>query len=126
MIDHESEVFTTVATAMRSLVEGLVCLPEAPDTIATYPCIVLQQMDLSELAEGRNLSNVMDFAQAMFQADVYSNAVGGSKSRCKNMTSLLTNEMYKLGFTLISLIPETPSQREGTTRYTARYTIVTP
>ena len=120
MIDHESEVLTTVATAMRALVEGLVCLPEAPDTIATYPCIVLQQMDLSEPAEGRNLSNVMDFVQAMFQADIYSNSVRGSKARCKNMTSLLTNEMYKLGFTLVSLIPETPSQREGTTRYTAR------
>ena len=125
MIDPESEVFTTVATAMRATVNGLVCLPEAPNDIASYPCLILQQMDLSEVEDGRDLENNMNLARSMFQADVHSNSVGGSKSQCKNILALLTNEMGKIGYTLISTIPETPPAREGTTRYTARYSMIT-
>lgn len=126
MIDHESDVFTEVATALRAAVSGLVCLPEAPDTIAKYPCLILQQMDLSEFPAGRDLGNNMNFVQSMFQADVHSNLTSGRKAQCKKILSLLSDEMHDLGYVLITMVPETPPQREGTTRYTARYTMITP
>lgn len=125
MVDHESEIFTRVATVVRAAISGITCLPETPSDLTTFPCLVLQQMDLSEFNAGRNLTVGMNFAESMFQADVYSNLQSGRKAQCKQILTSVTNEMIAAGYTLISMIPETPPAREGSLRYTARYSIIT-
>lgn len=122
MIDNENAVFTRVAAAERAGFPGMKCYPEQPGTTAKYPCLTLVEMDNAEFKPMRDLSNNESGVTVMYQADAYSNLDSGRKAQCKAIINVCDAEMRAMGFTRISLTPETPAVVIGVTRYTARYT----
>lgn len=123
MINVENEVFSTVATAIRSEFTGIFVSGEAVAAPSTFPAVTLVEMDNSFYRPAKTLGGSEDYSALMYQTDCYSNKSSGRKSECKAILAKIDEQMHGLGFTRINASPVEMAQ-SNIYRVTARYRAV--
>lgn len=125
MIDCESEVFSTVATALRASISGIFVSGEAVAAPASFPAVTLVEMDNSIYMRTMGLARIENHASIMYQAECYSNLSSGKKAQCKAIMAIIDTEMQKLGFVRIGSGPMALPNADATKyRMVARYRAV--
>lgn len=123
MIDIESKVFTTVATALRDAygAANIYVAGEYVPQPPRFPAVFIVEMDNSVDVRGRDTANIENFADVMYQVDVYSNKNTGKKAQAKEIIALADEQFAALGFTRTFLNPVQNLNDATVYRMTARY-----
>lgn len=124
MIDCENEVYTMVATALRSQFPGIDVASDYVDAPSSLPhASIYMADDYAPLREQSNNPNT--YAVLMFQVDVYSNKVDGKKTEAKKIANFISDLLSAHNFTRMSQSPMPNLRDAGIYRITARYRVGT-
>ena len=121
MIDIEFDVFDAVADELRLQYPGIWVSGLAADLPSRYPAVTLVQRDSSVALEYSSVQSPEMAASVMFQADVYSNQIGGAKVEAKQILATVDEVMTRLGFARLSAAPVDNLQDGSIYRLTARW-----
>lgn len=122
MINIETEVFSTVATALRAQFSGIFVAGEAVAAPSTFPAVTLVEEDNSTYQRSLDSSGQENHAQLMYSCNVYSNKSAGKKAECKAILALIDAEMFGMGFLRVGSSPtEAPNANGAIYRMVARY-----
>ena len=124
MIDIESELFTTISTALRQEYSGIYVAGEYVPQPPTFPAVMIVEMDNTVLRSGSDSSTIENFADVMYQVDVYSNKHAGRKAECKAIIGSIDEQFALYGFTRSFLNPVQNMNDATIYRMTARYRAV--
>ena len=112
MIDIESDVFDTIAKAVRTKYPNAYMSGEYVPLPPQFPAVSIVMMDNS-VYERTQTSDIENHAKVMFETDIYSNKKSGKKSECKAIAALIDNEFAALGLSRIMLQP-IPNMEDAT------------
>ena len=118
----ENEVYTKVATALRSQFgeSGIFVTGEYTPTPPSFPCAYISEAD--NFNAGYDGSNAEVVTGVMYEVEVYTNKVNGKKAEAKGIMKTIDDVMTGLGFTR-TLLQQLPNMNDATIyRLTARYT----
>lgn len=119
--DCEFELFTKLATVLRTAFPGIYVTGEYVRTSPRFPCVSIEQRDSSVWRGSRETTNMEVHTSVMYEVNVYSNKESGKKAECKEILSVVDDELSKLNFTRTMLSP-VPNLADATIyRLTARY-----
>ena len=121
MIDIEFDVFDAVADELRLQYPGIWVSGLAADLPSRYPAVTLVQRDSSIALEYSSVQSPEMATSVMFQADVYSNQIGGAKVEAKRILATVDDVMTRLGFARLSAAPVDNLQDGSIYRLTARW-----
>lgn len=125
MIDVESLVFSTVATALRAAFTGIFVSGEAVAAPSSFPAVSIIEMDNSLYSRSKDLAGTENHSTLMYEINVYSNLSSGRKTQCKAIMAIVDTEMQKLGFSRIGCSPINVPNADATKyRMVARYRAV--
>ena len=123
MIDVENEIFNIVARAIRDVYPDIYISGEYVKSPSTFPAVAIVEMDNTVYVKTQT-NEVENHAELMYEVNIYSNKTSGKKSECKEIASLIDNEMAALGFSRTMLQP-IPNMDDATIyRMTGRYRAV--
>ena len=105
MIDIEREIFDTVAKVVRDEYPDAYVSGEYVKTPPQFPAVFLVEADNSAYVRTQTSDNIENHAELMYEVDIFSNKTSGKKSECKEIASLIDNEMAALGFSRMMLQP---------------------
>ena len=111
MIDIESEVFDTIATALRAAYAPIAVYGESVDAPATFPCVTIEESDNTTLRKTQDDELNEHHAQLMYSINVYSNLSSGKKLQAKAIMNLIDNTMQSMKFTRTMLSPVSNTDR---------------
>ena len=121
MIDIESQVYTPIATALRSEFPDISVSSEYVRSPEQFPHVTLIESDNYITLEHLDSSDAEKLVTMMYEVNVYSNKAVGKKSECRAIMRLIDSMMYSMNFTRLSLAP-IPNMDDATIyRMTARY-----
>ena len=121
MIDIESAVFNRVATRVREVFPGIFMVGEYVHSPSSFPAVSLIETDNSTRIDTVDSGSTENHANVMYEVNVYSNKTAGKKSECKEIITLIDNEMLAMGFTRSTLTP-VPNEYDSTIyRMVGRY-----
>ena len=121
MIDIENELFTKIATAIRAEFSGAYVVGEYVNAPSKFPAVYIVEQDNTVNRATRDTSDIENFADVMYQVDIYSNKNKGKKSECKAIAALVDEQFASLGFARSFLNP-VPNIDDGTIyRMTGRW-----
>lgn len=99
MIDHESEVFTAIATALRQKYKGIYVVgTELSSTPPRFPAVSIVQTNniiKEEYATFHRLENV---AREDYKAEVCSNLQKGKEVQTKEITGVISDVLCTFGY----------------------------
>ena len=98
MIDIENEVFTIVATAIRTLHAGTTIKSEYVRSPAVFPTVSLCEIDNVNIATLADSSGEEKYAGLGYRLQVFSNKEGGKKSEAKAIFKTADHILCGLGF----------------------------
>ena len=120
MIDIENELYTKVATALRSHYANISIFGEDARVPSSFPCVSFVEAD--------NYTNIASvdsageqYANVMYEVNVYSNNQSGKKTECKAILGIIDSIMLHYGFTRSMKNPITMDDAT-ICRISARYT----
>lgn len=123
MIDLENDIFTVIATAVRTAHSGVTVVGEYTETPASFPCVTIVEADNRVLQYMRTVK-IENAVSVMYEANIYSNAVVGKKSEAKAIANTLDTAFETAGFTR-TFREQIPNQRDSTIyRIVCRYEAV--
>lgn len=123
MIDIESQVFTTAATALRGRFEGLEMSSAAEYRPSRFPFVSLREGDNYAYRPSQDSNSNENHSNVMYEADIYSTKETGKKQEARAIQAELDAVMDAMGFTKTT--QQTMTDKEGTmVRITSRYTAV--
>lgn len=99
MIDIENEVFTKIATELRSRFSGINVYGEDVRTPSSFPCVSIVEADNYTVKNTQDSGCNENHANLMYEVNVYSNKTSGKKSECKEILSLIDEMLLGMGFT---------------------------
>ena len=105
MIDVESQVFQRVANAFRAAYPDGFIAGEYVAQPPKFPAVSLVEMENYVNRQGRDSGDIENFADVMYEANVYSNKAIGKKAECRAIAALIDEQMSALGFTRSFLNP---------------------
>jgi hypothetical protein len=111
MIDIEIDVLDCVREYIEKYRETVIPLrdltisSEAIKRPASFPFATVIEKDNATNDRLRSTSPTEDYADLMYEVNVYSNAASGKKSECRTIASFIDEAMQMLGFTRVSLEP---------------------
>ena len=120
MIDIENEVFTAVATALRTAHTGITVEGVTTYSPSKFPFVCIEEADNYSLTETRDTASNDNHAVVVYEVNVYSNKAGGKKGEAKAILATVDGVMNDLGFTRLA---RTPINMDDATKYRlfARY-----
>lgn len=122
MINIESEVFNTVATALRSEFTGIFVSGESVAAPSSFPAVTLVEQDNSTYQRSLDSSGSEKHAVVMYEANAYSNLGSGKKKQTRAIMAIIDDEMQDMGFVRIGSSPaEVPNADKTIYRMVARY-----
>ena len=122
MIDIENQVFTKVATALRTLFTNITVESVTTYSPSKFPFVCIEETDNYSDRTTQDTSGDKH-AIVMYEVNVYSNKSTGKKTECKNLINAVDNVMAEMGFTRLAKVPI--NSNEATIyRIFARYTAV--
>jgi hypothetical protein len=124
MIDHESEVFTTIATVLRTAYSGIFVAGEYVPQPPKFPAASIVEMENAVHQSTTDSGAIENHAEVMYQVDVYSNRNQGKKAECKAIIATIDDEFSRLGFTRVFLNPVQNLNDATIYRMTGRYRAV--
>ena len=124
MIDCESEIFQICADAFRAAYPNGYIAGEYVSQPPKFPAVSVVQMDSTVLNSGRDSSGIENFADVMYQVDVYSNLHNAKKAQAKAIAALIDAQFTRLGFTRSFLQPVQNMNDATIYRITGRYRAV--
>lgn len=124
MIDIESEIFSLIATTLRSAYTDIYVTPEYVSQPPKFPAVFIVEMENSVYLPGRDSSGIENFANVMYQVDVYSNLNRGKKAQAREILAMIDVLMAVNGFTRTFMNPVQNMNDPTIYRITARYTAV--
>ena len=126
MINIETEVFSTVATALRAKYPNMnPSSGEKQPTQADMPTAVGREMDNSTYLRSLDSSGQENHATVMWQWEAYSSKSVGRKAECKAIIAIIDAQMLSMGFTRVGCGPmEMPNANASIYRMVARYRAV--
>ena len=98
MIDFENEIFTAVATAVRSAHEGTTIKGEYVRSPATFPTVALAEIDNVNVDALADSSGVEKYAGLGYRLQVFSNKEGGRKDEAKEIFKTADDILCGMGF----------------------------
>ena len=121
MIDIENEVFNRVATRVREQFPDIFMVGEYVSSPSSFPAASLVEMDNSIREATIDSGSNENYANVMYEVNVYSNKTTGKKSECKKIMALIDAEMTAMGFVRSTLTP-IPNEYDSTIyRMVGRY-----
>lgn len=121
MIDIENELFTEIATAVRAEFPGAYVAGEYVNAPSKFPAVYIVEMDNTVNRATRDTGGIENFADVMYQVDVFSNKNKGKKAECKSIAAFIDVLFARMGFTRSFLNP-VPNIDDGTIyRMTGRW-----
>lgn len=123
MIDIENQVFTVIATSLRSSFPGINVQGIDTYTPSVFPTVSIEEADNSSYPRTRDTGSNDNHAEVMYEVNVYSNLASGQKSQCKAILSVIDNIMNNLGFTRTGS-SHAPANQPTTYRIVGRYAAV--
>lgn len=123
MIEFESEIYSTVAKAVKAYNSSCFTAGEYTDTPAKFPAMLLFQADNSVYQRMRTI-NIENADQVMFTVYVFSNKVGTKKQEAGEIMNIVDDEMTKLGFTRTSRTPVPNLEDSSIYQIVSRYEAV--
>lgn len=108
MIDFQNEIFTTVATAIRSEHDGVTVTGEYTRSPSKFPTVTLDEIENVTVDELVDSSDEEQYSGLSYRLQVFSNKTGGKKSEAREIFATADNVMLGLGFRRItySVTPE--------------------
>lgn len=124
MIDVENEVFTIVSKSVREKYPSVFISGEYVRTPSKFPFVSLIEMSNTAYDRTQTSGSLENHASLMYEVNVYSNKRSGKKTECKEIATLIDDELAALGFSRTMLQP-IPNLDDATIyRMTGRYTAV--
>lgn len=123
MIDIENIVFTRLSAAIRSAFRDATVYGEYVEAPASFPCVVIVEADNSVLERTRTLDNTENYAQVMYEINVYTNDSQGKKTKAKSIANVIDGQMSLMHFTR-KFRSQTPNIDRTIYRITMRYSAV--
>lgn len=124
MIDIESELFSLIATALRSAYEGIYVSGEYVSQPPVFPAVSIVEMDNTAYRQTQDSGSLENHAALMYQVDVYSNLNKGKKVQAKAIASMIDVLFSVNGFTRTFSNPVQNLADPTIYRITARYNAV--
>jgi hypothetical protein len=95
----ENEIFSAIATVLRSRFTGIFVTGEYVSAPSAFPSVSIVRSD-SYPNRGNVALDLSDEQQIyIFDVNVYSNLTTGKKTQCVNIMDSIASEFKKLGFT---------------------------
>ena len=124
MIDAENEIFTFIATALRSAFPGITVSGEYQRTVSKFPFVSIVEESNNVWRNSRTQSNYENHVAVMYEINVYSNKLNGKKQECKAIIACADEAIMRLGFSR-TMLSSVPNLADATIyRMTARYQCV--
>lgn len=124
MIDVESQVFQACADAFRAAYPNGYIAGEYVPQPPKFPAVFVAEMDNSVYQRGMDSGAIENYANVMYQIDIYSNNTKGKKAQAKAIAALIDDVMARLGFTRTFLNPVQNMNDATIYRMTGRYRAV--
>lgn len=121
MISVENQVFADVAAAVRAEFPDAFVVDEYVNAPKRFPTVYIVEQDNTVNRASRDTSNVENFADVMYQVDIYSNKNKGKKSECKAIAEIVDERFAALGFTRSFLNPVPNMDNATIYRMTGRW-----
>lgn len=99
MIDIENEVFTKIASELRSQFTGINVYGEDVRSPSQFPCVSVVEADNYTVKSTQDSGSNENHAKLMYEVNVYSNKTSGKKTECKEILSVIDDILLGLGFT---------------------------
>lgn len=121
MIDIENELFTAIASALRTAFPGIYVAGEYVAQPPKFPAVFIVEQDNFVNRRGRSSDTMENFADVMYQVDVFSNRSAGRKAETKAIMAVVDDVFAQYNFTRTFLNP-VPNMNDATiTRLTGRW-----
>ena len=124
MIDVENQVFQRIADAFHAEYPNGYIAGEYVRKPPAFPAVSVVEMDNTVNRNGRDSGMIENYADVMYQVDVYSNLNKGKKAQTKAIIALIDEQFAQLGFTRMFLNPVQNFDDSTIYRMTGRYRAV--
>ena len=122
MINIESEVFSTVVTALRAEFTGIFVSGEAVAAPSSFPAVTIVEQDNSTHQRSLDSSGKENHAVLMYEINAFSNLGSGKKKQTRAIMAIIDDEMQDMGFVRVGSGPMTvPNADASIYRIVARY-----
>lgn len=98
MIDAENDIFTAVATAVRTAHPGTFVVGEYVYAPPTLPAVTIVESD-NRIVQNMRTLNIENAVSVMYEVNVYSNKASGKKVEAKEIAETVDGVFLSLGFT---------------------------
>lgn len=108
MIDYLNEIFTKVATTVRTKHEGVYVTGEYTRSPSKFPTVTLDEIENVTVDSLVDSSDTEKYSGLSYRLQVFSNKTGGKKAEARDIFATADNVMLGLGFRRItySVTPE--------------------
>ena len=111
MIDIENDVFTAVATTLRTQYSGIYVAGDNIAVPASFPAVTIVESD-NRIYERMRTTTIENAAEVMYTINVYSNKASGKKAEAKAIAATIDSIMELGGFTR-TLKEQIPNERDS-------------
>lgn len=101
----ENELFTLIATQLRSQFDGISVKGEAVNVPPRFPHVSFYEADNYISTEDLDSSDTERFATLLYRVDVYANKASGRKTEAKAILGVIRPFLYSKNFTRFSSSP---------------------
>ena len=124
MVDCENEVYTKVATALRTQFNNLDVSGDYTLAPASFPHVCFYESDNS-VAPRYTGNSGSEMDQVLFTVEVYSNKAIGKKAEAKKIMNAVDEIMYSINAERLSKLSVPNLNHASIFRYVARYRVLT-
>ena len=102
MIDYQNEIFTKVATVVRSSHKGVTVIGEYTRSPSKFPTVTLEETENVTVAELEDSSTVENYSGLAYRLQVFSNKTSGKKAEARAIFATADSVMLGMGFRRIT------------------------
>lgn len=102
MIDCQNEIFTSVATAVRSAHAGTTVTGEYTRSPSKFPAVTVDEIENVTVPELVDSSNEERYCGLTYRLQVFSNKTAGKKAEARDIFATADTVMLGLGFQRIT------------------------
>ena len=98
MIDYQNEIFTNVATDVRSAHKGTTVTGEYTRSPSKFPAVTLDEIENVTVGTLEDSSHKEKYSGLTYRLQVFSNKTGGKKSEARAIFATADAVMRRMGF----------------------------
>lgn len=98
MLDFSNEIFTNVATDVRSAHEGTTVIGEYTRSPSKFPTVALDEIENVNVSELEDSSHEEKYAGLGYRLQVFSNKTGGKRAEARAIFATADSVMRRMGF----------------------------